>query len=84
MDCTRCGANASATRAKNRSNDRCEDRSEDYSFERANGGGGRFDFRCVVSIPIAGYRLKSSSVTTVTIHLGLHSLVLRPSPLDGL
>src|ERR1700722_11929042 len=72
-------------RSKNRAKDRCkhcckdrsEDCSEDRSFDRADGGGGRFDVRCVVSIPIAGYRLKSLSVTTITAHLGSHLLVLR-------
>ena len=89
MDCARRGASASATRAKERSKnrskdgckpcckDRSEDCSEDRSFERAEGGGGRFDVRWVVSIPIAGYRLKSLSITTITAHLGSHLLVLR-------
>jgi hypothetical protein len=79
MDCARCGASACEAQAN--------DRSKDRSSERANGGAGRFDFQRTVLTPIVGYRLKSSSVTTITArtaHLGSQLLVLRPSPPDSL
>jgi hypothetical protein len=77
MDCARCGASASETQAKDRSKERSKDRLKDRSFERADGGGGRVGTLVRGSTPIVGYRLKSSSITTITAHLGSQLLMLR-------